>query len=237
MTRFVQAILAADIPVIAEIKPRTGDGDDLLAGRAPAELAAMYAEAGAACLSVVTGPWFGGRLDMLRAVTFHTDLPVLQKDFITRESQLVTAAELGVAAVLMTARLLTTGSLRRLAERALSVGITPFVEVATEAEIAAVPHPQHCVIAVNNKDIQQRERNSGDLDRSTRLLPAVLATETACPVSASGIDTPAQAAHLLATGYAGLLVGTALLRAPSPRDWFDSLAQLLAPTPTNGMGR
>jgi indole-3-glycerol phosphate synthase len=237
MTRFVQTVLDAATPVIAEIKPRTGDGDDLLGGRGPAEIAGTYLEAGAACLSVVTGRWFGGRLDLLRTVTAQTGLPVLQKDFITRESQVATAAELGAAAVLLTARLLAAASLRLLVERSLLLGITPFVEVTCEAEIAAVPHPQDCVIAVNNKDIQDRERAAADLGRSTRLLPAVLASGTACPVSASGIDTPEQAAELLTAGYAGLLVGTTLLRAASPRGWFDDLTRSRTPAPASGVSR
>jgi indole-3-glycerol phosphate synthase len=224
MTRFVSAVLDAGTPVIAEIKPRSGDGDDLLRGRGPAEIARTYRDAGAACLSVVTGRWFGGRLDLLRTVASETGLPVLQKDFITRESQLATASELGAAAVLLTAQLLPVASLRRLVECALLLGVTPFVEVTGEAEIAAVPHAQDCVIAVNNKDIRLRECDDGEPGRSLRLLPAVLASGTSCPVSASGIDTPRQAAGLLAVGYAGLLVGTALLGCASPRDWFAELA-------------
>jgi len=225
VTRFVQAVLAAGTPVIAEVKPRSADGDDLLGGRDGAEIARTYVDAGAACLSVVTGRWFDGRLDMLRAVTSCTELPVLQKDFITREGQVATAVELGAAAVLLTAGLLAPASLRRLVEQSLLAGLTPFVEVTCEAEIEAVPHPADCVIAVNNKDIKDGERGAGDPNRSTRLLPAVLATGAACPVSASGIDTPEQAADLLTAGYAGLLVGTTLMRAASPRDWFDDLRQ------------
>lgn len=217
MTRFIEAVLAAGTPVIAEIKPRTGDGTDLLRGRSPAWLARAYAEAGAACLSVVTGRWFGGSLELLGTVAAETGLPVLRKDFITRERHI---DESCADAVLLTAALLPAGTLRRLITHALRSGVTPFVEVTGEAELAAVPHQEDCVIAVNNKDIRVRERDPADLGRSTRLLPALLAGGTPCPVSASGIDTPEQGAELLAAGYAGLLVGTALLRSGSPGDWF-----------------
>jgi indole-3-glycerol phosphate synthase len=225
MTRFVQSLLDAGTPVIAEIKPRTGDGDDLLRGRAPADLARAYAEAGAACLSVVTGRWFGGSLELLGTVAARTGLPVLRKDFLTRPGQLEESAAAGASAVLLTAQLLPAGTLRRLVEHALRLGLTPFVEVTGEAEILDVPHPADCVIAVNNKDIRVRERTPADLGRSVRLLPTLLATGTPCPVSASGIDTPAHGAGLLAAGYAGLLVGTALLRADGPAGWFAGLRQ------------
>ncbi|WP_423834904.1 hypothetical protein [Streptomyces manipurensis] len=85
-------------------------------------------------------------------------------------------------------------------------------------------HPQECVIAVNNKDIKTRERDAGDLGRSLDLLPAVRAAGAACPVSASGIDSPTTAAGLLDAGFGGLLVGTSLLRTGSPEAWVDTMA-------------
>jgi indole-3-glycerol phosphate synthase len=228
MTRFVEAVLAADIPVIAEIKPNSGAGDDLLAGRDPIEIVQSYVEAGARCLSVVTGKWFNGKLDLLRKVVSRTGLPVLQKDFITRESQVSTAAEIGAGAVLLTAGLITAASLRKLTELALSLGLTPFVEVTSAPEIEAVHLAGECVIAVNNKDIAEKESLEADLGRSLRLLPAVLAAGAACPVSASGIETPEQAIDMIGAGYRGLLVGTTLLRASSPSHWFADVAKLRA---------
>ncbi|CRK58158.1 Indole-3-glycerol phosphate synthase [Alloactinosynnema sp. L-07] len=224
MTRFTEALAAGSPPVIAEIKPRTADGEDLLRGRTPTAIAAAYADAGAACLSVVTGRWFGGTVDLLREVTAASPLPVLQKDFITRDAHIETAADCGAAAVLLTVKLLTATSMRRLVDAAIGHGITPFVEVTDEAEIAIVPRAAECVIAVNNKDISTRERTPADLRRGADLLATVQATGTPYPVSASGIEHPAQAASLLAAGYRGLLVGTGLLRATDPAEWFGTLA-------------
>jgi indole-3-glycerol phosphate synthase len=221
-TRFIDTLHAAERPLIMEIKLRDPHGRDLLGARSVADLVTEYEAAQAACISVVTGKWFGGSLELLREVAELTRKPLLQKDFITRRDQIGTARQLGASAVLLTAGLLPRSSLRGLVAAALTAGLTPFVEVTSEAEIEAVPHAQDCVIAVNNKDINDGERGAGDPDRSARLLPAVLATG-ACPVSASGIETPQQAADLLTAGYAGLLVGTTLMRAASPRAWFDDL--------------
>jgi indole-3-glycerol phosphate synthase len=225
VSRFARALAAATTPVIAEIKPTSGGGEDLLRGRTPAQILAGYHDAGIACLSVVTGRWFGGSLDLLREIAAGSRLPVLQKDFIIREGQVTMARELGASAVLLTAQLLPAGALGHLVEHALTLDLTPFVEVTTEDEIAAVPHGGSCVVAVNNKNIRTREREGADLGRSLRLLPAVLASGTSWPVSASGIDEPRQAARLLAAGYIGLLVGTSLLRAASPRAWVDELTR------------
>lgn len=218
-SRFAEALLAAENPLVMEIKPRDAHGADLVAGRTPADLVAAYEAAGAPCLSVVTGRWFGGTPELLREVARHASVPLLQKDFVTRRDQLAAARELGASAVLLTAALLPAPVLRSLVAAALRCGLTPFVEVASEAELEAVPHPGECVIAVNNKDIRARERDRGDIGRSLALLPALLAAGTPCPVSASGIDTPATAARLLAAGYRGLLVGTALLRSSGLDSW------------------
>lgn len=224
MTRFTEALAAGRPPVIAEIKPRTADGEDLLRGRTATAIAAAYADAGAACLSVVTGRWFGGTVDLLLEVTATSPLPVLRKDFITSDAHIETTADCGAAAVLLTVKLLTATSMRRLVDAAIGHGLTPFVEVTDEAEIAIVPRPTECVIAVNNKDISFRERGPADLRRGADLLAAVRAAGTPYPVSASGIEHPGQAADLLAAGYRGLLVGTGLLRAADPAEWFGALA-------------
>jgi indole-3-glycerol phosphate synthase len=230
---FIGTLLAAERPVIAEVKRRDAHGKDLLGGRTVASVVADYEAAGAPCLSVVTGRWFGGSEDTLREVVALTDRPVLQKDFLTRHSQLVGARDLGASAVLLTAALLPASALAKLVDQALALGLVPFVEVTTEAEISALPHAQDCVVAVNNKDIKGRERDAGNLDRSLALLPALRASGTPCPVSASGITEPADAAHLLTAGYAALLVGTALLRSGSVHEWMAALPPRPTATPTS----
>ncbi|MET8545052.1 indole-3-glycerol-phosphate synthase [Kitasatospora sp. NPDC004799] len=220
---FVEALLDARRPVIMELKRRDAAGQDLFGDRSVARLVADYQDAGAPCLSVVTGHWFGGTPELLHEVVAATELPVLQKDFITRRSQLHQARESGAAAVLLTAALLPRATLGRLVDLALRLGLTPFVEVATEEEVRRVPRAEECVVAVNNKDITTRERGAGDLGRSSSLLPAVLAGGTRCPVSAGAIGHPDEAARLLAEGFAGVLVGTGLLRAAGLPEWLDGL--------------
>ncbi|WP_344922051.1 indole-3-glycerol-phosphate synthase [Streptosporangium oxazolinicum] len=223
---FVDALTGARRPVIMELKPRSADGEDLFRGRSPAEIVARYEAAGAPCLSVVTGRWFGGDVGLLAEVVGCTELPVLQKDFVTNTGQLRVASDLGASAVLLTAALLPKVALARLAERALALGLTPFIEVAGPEEVEALPSCEGCVVAVNNKDIRVRERGDADVGRSRRLLPAVRRTGSSCPVSASGIDDPGVAAELLNAGYAGLLVGTHLLRADRLESWCEELDDL-----------
>ena len=231
MTRFLSALLAAPRPVIMEVKRRDADGDDLLGGRSVASVVADYEAAGAPCLSVVTGRWFGGDAELLRSVVARTGLPVLQKDFLTRPAQLESARHLGASAVLLTAGLLPRGVLPKLVDRALALDLTPFVEVTTEDEVASVPRADEVVIAVNNKDIATRERDAADTARSLTLLPALRRQGTRCPVSASGIETPETAARLLDLGYRGVLVATGLLRSGAAAPWMQALDAARAPSP------
>ncbi|MEU3573200.1 indole-3-glycerol-phosphate synthase [Kitasatospora sp. NPDC036755] len=220
---FIDALLTAARPLVMEVKLRDPHGADLLGERTVTDLVTRYEQAGAPCLSVVTGRWFGGTPRLLRDVAAATELPVLQKDFLTRPAQLEAAKALGASAVLLTAALLPATSLRRLVDAALDLGLTPFVEITDERELDTLPRVPECVVAVNNKDIRTRERDRGDLGRSLRLLPALRAAGCRAPVSASAITEPADAARLLDAGYAALLIGTSLMRTTDLTGWLADL--------------
>lgn len=220
---FVEALRAASCPVVMEVKRHDGEGVDLMGGRTPADVAATYQAAGAPCLSVVTGRWFGGSTAMLEEVRAATSLPVLQKDFLTSGRHLRRAADLGVDAVLLTAALLTRAMLTDLIEEARQLGLMPFVETMNAAEIASVAHAGSCVVAVNNKDIRRREIGLSDPDRSLGHLPALRAAGAGCTVSASGVASPAQAAQLIGAGFDAVLVGRSVLLSGDPTAWADEV--------------
>jgi indole-3-glycerol phosphate synthase len=225
--------VGARLPIITEIKRSDGEGAELLGERTIAEIVSQYVAVGAPCISVVTGRWFGGNDAMLEEVAGLTDLPLLKKDFITREKQIVAAKEMGASAVLLTAKILPAKTFQHLIELTLSHGLTPFVEIVDQAELDSVIHPDACIIAVNNKDINTREREPGDIDVSRSLLDATIQAGTPCPVSASAILDPRIAAELIDAGFKGLLIGTGLLRAESTASWVQAFerhrAELGAP--------
>ena len=82
LSRLLGCRAAGAIPVIAEIKAYTPTHGDLLRHRPVEDIAQQYERAGMACVSVVTGQWFGGSLALLERVASATSLPVLCKDFI-----------------------------------------------------------------------------------------------------------------------------------------------------------
>lgn len=218
---FVDALLASPLPIVMEVKRQDGEGAELMGERTIQEVVSEYTAAGAPCISVVTGRWFGGDEGMLSEVAALTGLPLLRKDFITRESQVVKAKEMGASAILLTARILPKSSFQSLTETILSHGLTPFVEIADHDELDTVVHAEDCIVAVNNKDIRQQERDSGDIGQSRSLLEAIVETGTPCPVSASAITDPKVAAELIADGFKGLLIGTGLLQSDSVQGWVD----------------
>jgi indole-3-glycerol phosphate synthase len=220
-SRFIETLLAGRLPIIMEVKRQDADGGQLMGDRAISEIVSTYTEVGAPCISVVTGRWFGGTLDMLDEVAGLTDKPILQKDFITRERQIAKAEEIGASAVLLTARILPKSTFQSLIETTLRHGLTPFVEVAEPGEVESVIHAEDCIVAANNKDIRTQEREAGDLDVSRSLLEAIISTGTPCPVSASAITDPKVGAELIAAGFKGLLIGTGLLLADSVQGWVE----------------
>ena len=218
---FTSALLDSPLPVITEVKRKDGHGNELIGDRTIPEIVEQYIAAGAPCISVVTGKWFGGDDQMLIDVAELTDLPLLKKDFITRQTQIAAAKEQGASAVLLTAQLLPKSALPKLIDLTLSNGLTPFVEVTDQGELDRVIHADECIVAINNKDIRDQERDSGDIDTSRDLLEPAIAAGTPCPVSASAILDPRIGAELIDVGFKGLLVGTGLLVADSIGGWID----------------
>lgn len=208
-----------------EVKRQDANGVQLMGDRTIPELVAEYSAAGAPCISVVTGRWFGGDDQMLLDVAELTGLPLLKKDFITRERQIEAAKEMGASAILLTAQILPKTALPKLIESTLGHGLTPFVEVIDEDELGRVIHAEACVVAINNKDIRNQERDAGDIDVSRAMLEPALRTGTPCPVSASAITDPKVGAELIAAGFKGLLIGTGLLRSGSVQGWVDEFEQ------------
>lgn len=211
---FATALAASDRPLIAEIKPSSPKVGALLAGRSVASVAAEYALAGAPCLSVTTGRWHGGSVAMMTEMVAATGLPVLRKDFLTSKRALEETRAAGASAALLTCTLLRRVDILRLAEAALDLGLTPFVEAASEAELDGLALPQGAILAINNRDIRARETDDGGIATSLALLAAARAAHSGPVVSASGLLTPEDVATVRRAGFDGVLVGTALLSGP-----------------------
>ena len=218
---FRAALAAPGIRVIAECKRRSPSRGLLRADYDPAAIATAYAAAGAAAVSVLTEPtFFDGALAHLEAVRAAVDLPLLRKDFVVDEYQVVEARASGADAILLIVAALDDDALRDLAAAARGQRLDVLVEVHDEHELERALAAGADLVGVNNRDLRTL---AVDVDASVRLAarmpPGVL------PVAESGLKSGGDLRMLGAAGYRAFLVGERFMTAPDPGA---ALADLLA---------
>lgn len=207
---FGAALQAGEVSIIAEIKratPRAGALDlDLDAAR----LAGEYAAGGAAALSVLTEPdFFKGSIEDLHAAR-SAGLPVLRKDFVLDDFQVLESRAEGADALLIIVRILGR-ELDRLVAATRALGMDALVEVHDEAELERALDAGADLIGVNHRDLQTFEV---DAERTAKLAPLLPSNVTL--VALSGVSTRAQVEELAAAGADAVLVGESLVTALDP---------------------
>ena len=211
--RFRSALSRTDrVNVIAECKRRSPSRGVLRTDYDPAAIAAGYANAGAAAISVLTEPtFFDGSLDHLTAVREAVAVPLLRKDFVVSEYQVHEARAAGADAVLLIVAALQPRQLVSLLGRAAALGLDALVEVHTAAELVVALDGGAQIIGVNNRNLRTLEV---DLHASETIIgqvpPGVLA------ISESGLKTAPDVHRLQALGYRGFLIGERFMTAADP---------------------
>lgn len=203
--------------LIAEVKRRSPSAGSLKEGLDPARLAALYVEAGACAVSVLTEPTrFGGTLADLERAAAAVPVPVLRKDFLLEPAQIHESRSAGADTVLLIVRLLEAPRLRDLLACAEEAGLEALVEIHAPAELAVALAAGARIVGVNNRDLATlRTDATHSLEVARRVQEARMAWP-ALAVSESGIRTRAQVETLARAGYRGVLVGETLLRARDP---------------------
>lgn len=204
---------APAVALIAELK-RASPSKGLLAPNLDLmQVAAIYAENGAAAVSVVTDEtFFRGKLDTLRRLRYveHFPLPLLRKDFIIDEVQLFETRASGADAVLLIAAALRDdGRLAALHAFALDLGLAPLVEVHNDKEVERALHLEGVnLIGINNRDLTSFKVDLSTSERLRSLIPAGIMV-----VAESGIHTRRDVARLAQAGIQAVLVGESLITA------------------------
>jgi len=135
---------------------------------------------------------------------------------------------MGASAVLLTKQLLSDGLIEKLSSHALSLGLTPFIEVGSIKEIETLRLDSHAILAICNRDITVKETDDGGIDKSLALLKAAKTTGAGAIVSASAIGSASDAKYLIETGFDGLLIGTAFLLAENLSETLDGFRTCLS---------
>lgn len=213
MGRFRDALAAPGLSAIAEVKRRSPSAGDLRPDADPARLAAQFANAGAAAVSILVDERFGGSLDDLRAARSATVVPLLAKGFFTQELQLLQLKVAGADAVLLLLRDLDDASARGMLSYARELGLDALVEAHDADELHRAVALEAEVVGVNARDLSTFE-----IDRQAQLeLVARMRRHESIIVAESGVSTRAQGAAAELAGADAILVGSALMRAPDPQ--------------------
>jgi indole-3-glycerol phosphate synthase len=205
-------VAAGAAAVIAEVKKASPSKGVLREHFEPAAIAESYARHGAACLSVLTDErFFQGSTACLQQARAACTLPVLRKDFMVDEYQVVEARAMGADCILLIAACLDDAQMADLEAAAQALGMAVLVEVHDGAELDRALRLATPLVGINNRNLRTFEVSlATTLDLRSRV-PAdrVLVTE-------SGILAAADVRRMRAAGVHAFLVGEAFMRADDP---------------------
>jgi indole-3-glycerol phosphate synthase len=199
--------------VIAEIKKASPSKGVLRAGEfIPADIAQAYADAGAACLSVLTDrQFFQGQPDFLKQARASCGLPVLRKDFMVDAYQVYESRSMGADCILLIAACLEDLQMTELEAIARSLDMAVLVEVHDAGELQRALKLKTRLIGINNRNLRTFEVS---LQATLGMLGDVPADRLV--VTESGIATPADVHVMREAGVHAFLVGEAFMRADDP---------------------
>lgn len=198
------------IRLIAEIKKASPSAQVIRNDFDPAAIALTYQAHGATCLSVLTdAPYFQGHLTHLTRIRQSATIPLLRKDFLIDEYQIVEARSAGADAVLLIAEILDDALISRLLQRARQLGMAALVEFHDAANLPRVLGLGADLVGINNRDLRHF---STDIEHTLRLRDQI--PSEVVLVSESGIRTRHDVERLQAAGISAILVGESLMRAP-----------------------
>jgi indole-3-glycerol phosphate synthase len=211
--RFLAALTRPGrVNVIAECKRRSPSRGVLRADYDAASIARAYAAAGAAAISVLTEPtFFDGSLADLTAVRAAVDVPVLRKDFVVSEYQLLEARAAGADAVLLIVAALARDDLRRLLKQAALLGLDVLVEVHDRGELDVALDAGAALVGVNNRNLRTL---AVDVRASEDLIARIPSGIVA--VSESGLKSAGDLVRLGRLGYRAFLIGERFMTDPDP---------------------
>jgi len=214
-TRSMSASLASSRSgIISEFKRKSPSKGWIHEDAKPMEVIPTYEANGASALSILTDEkYFGGCLDFIRNVRPHVDLPILRKDFIIDEYQLLEAREVGADAVLLIAACLSVDECRDLIEKAHALGLEVLLETHSESEMEYARLDAD-MVGINNRNLGTFVT---DIQNSFRLAEALKANAIEkVLVSESGISDPAKVRELQAKGFKGFLMGENFMKEENP---------------------
>jgi indole-3-glycerol phosphate synthase len=198
--------------VIAEIKRKSPSKGVLHANLDAADIASLYEQGGASCLSVLTDEhFFGGSVEDLQIARASTSLPVIRKDFTVSEFDVVDARLMGADCVLLIAAVLSDDELSRFHDLAVHIDLQVLVETHDEHELERALNVGANIVGVNQRDLITFEVDHARAERMASLIPP-----TVVRVAESGVRNADDARRLRDAGYDAVLVGESIVTSSDP---------------------
>lgn len=198
--------------IIAEIKRKSPSKGMINAYVSIERTSIGYMQAGASALSILTDKqFFGGSNDDLTKARKFNFCPILRKEFVIDEYQIIEAKSIGADAILLIAAVLSSEEIIRFKAIAHSVGLEVLMEVHNEDELKKNLNAGADLVGVNNRDLKTFELS---IETSKRLAPMI--PEDVIKVSESGIESPEAIVELKRFGYKGFLIGQTFMQNARP---------------------
>ena len=215
--------------IIAEHKRRSPSKSVINNDFSVEEVVKGYENAGACGISVLTdGKYFGGSLDDLLLARASVDIPLIRKEFIIDEYQLLEAKAHGADVILLIAAVLTRNEIEHLSKFAQTLGLEVLLEVHNQEELEKSIMPSLDMIGVNNRNLKTFEVS---LDFSKQL--AALIPNEFVKVSESGISSVEAIKELQPFGYQGFLIGENFMKTEDAGKACKEFIKIL-PNPSKG---
>ena len=198
--------------IIAEFKQQSPSKGVINANAKVEEVTRAYAEAGAACLSVLTEPKFfcGSQANLVKAREANPEISILRKDFMIDPYQLVEAKAYGADAILLIAACLEKKQAELLAQQAKSLGMEVLMEIHNEEELEKI-NDFVDIVGVNNRDLRNFEVSIETSVRLGKLIP-----ERFIKISESGLTGAKEIHYLREKGFMGFLIGETFMKTDNP---------------------
>ena len=221
-----QALASSPTGIIAEFKRRSPSKGWIYETAKAEEIPAAYETAGASALSILTDEkFFGGSLRDISTARPLVDIPILRKDFIIDEYQLLQARIVGADAVLLIAACLTQKECTTLTTQAHALGLEVLLEIHNPSELPYI-NKEVDMLGVNNRNLGTFVTDVKNSFRIARQLQQAIGSKKGASdvrnmpilVSESGISHPETIRSLRAAGFRGFLIGEAFMKTDHPGD-------------------
>ena len=206
------SILKSSGGIICEFKRRSPSNNNINYKSNISEVVKGYQKAGAAGLSILTNKqYFDGDIQDILEIRDITSIPILRKEFIISEYQIIEAKSIGSDAILLIASILSKEEIKNYSSLAKNIGLEVLFEIHDAEELEKISGENIDIIGVNNRNLDTLEI---DLQNSVDLYNKI--PNSFVKISESGISEVESILKLREVGYQGFLIGEKFMRTDNP---------------------